>query len=392
MSFLDLILIALLVLSAIGGYRRGALLQGFGLGGVIIGISLGALAARYATRFSSDPITRSAIVLAILLAGMAIGNVVGWLIGARVRTHVRAPGPARADAVGGAALSVGALLLAVWFLALNLLHGPFPAVSTEIQTSAIVRTIDEVFPAPPSLLTGLERAADLLGLQNTFVGLPPLPAAPVTPPSGSEVAAATEKAQRATVEILADGCTAGYRNEGSGFAVARGYVVTNAHVVAGTDEQAVIDGTLRLHADVVLFDPSLDIAVLHVPDLAAAPLSLDDAEVARGAGGATLGFPGGAPLRAGGAAVRRVFDATGHDIYGHGHTTRRIYELQAEVHPGNSGGPFVLPDGQVAGVVFASSRFDLHIAYAIVSTQVVPLVQEARTLTQPAGTGPCVSG
>ncbi len=279
MSFLDLILIALLVLSAIGGYRRGALLQGFGLGGVIIGISVGALAARYATRFSSDPLTRAAIVLGILLAGMAIGNVVGWLIGARVRKHVRAPGPARADAVGGAALSVGALLLAVWFLALNLLHGPFPVVSTEIQTSAIVRTIDEVFPAPPSLLTGLEKAADLLGLQNTFVGLPPLPAAPVTPPSDSEVAAATAKAQRATVEILADGCTAGYRNEGSGFAVARGYVVTNAHVVAGTDEQAVIDGTLRLHADVVLFDPSLDIAVLHVPDLAAAPLSLDDAEV-----------------------------------------------------------------------------------------------------------------
>ena len=101
MSFLDLILIALLVLSAIGGYRRGALLQGFGLGGVIIGISVGAVAARYATRFSSDPLTRSAIVLGILLAGMAIGNVVGWLIGARVRTHVKAPGPARADAVGG---------------------------------------------------------------------------------------------------------------------------------------------------------------------------------------------------------------------------------------------------------------------------------------------------
>ena len=97
-------------------------------------------------------------------------------------------------------------------------------------------------------------------------------------------------------------------------------------------------------------------------------------------------------MRAAGAAVRRVFDATGHDIYGHGHTTRRIYELQAEVHPGNSGGPFVLPDGQVAGVVFASSRFDVHIAYAIVSTQVVPLVQEARTLTQPVGTGPCVNG
>src|SRR4029077_7317681 len=110
----------------------------------------------------------------------------------------------------------------------------------------IVRTLDEVLPAPPSLLTGLERAADLLGLQNTFVGLPPLPAPPVQPPSDPEVAAAIAKAQHSTVEILADGCAAGYRNEGSGFTVAPQYVVTNAHVVAGTDEQAVIDGTLRL--------------------------------------------------------------------------------------------------------------------------------------------------
>ncbi|HTG48485.1 MAG TPA: MarP family serine protease [Actinomycetota bacterium] len=392
MSFLDLVLVALLVLSAIGGYRRGALLQGFGLGGVIVGLAVAAVAARSVAGLSNDPFTRSAIVLAVLLVGMAIGNLLGWLIGSRVRKHVTSPGPARADAVGGAALSVGALLLAVWFVALNLLHGPFPAVSSEIRTSAIVRTLDDVFPPPPSLLTGLERAADLLGLQNTFVGLPPLPAPPVPPPSDPEVAAAAAKAQRSTVEILADGCQAGYRNEGSGFVIGSGLVVTNAHVVAGTDAQAVLAGTARLHADVVLFDPELDIAILHVTDLNAPSLALAADEVERGAGGAILGFPGGAPLRASAAAVRRVFDATGRDIYGRGRETRRIYELQADVHPGNSGGPFVLPDGRVAGIVFASSRLDDRIAYAIVSTQVVPLAQQAAGHTQPVSTGPCVGG
>ena len=38
--------------------------------------------------------------------------------------------------------------------------------------------------------------------------------------------------------------------------------------------------------------------------------------------------------------------------------TRDILELRAEVEPGDSGGPFVLEDGTVAGVVFAESRTD----------------------------------
>jgi len=390
-SFLDLILLLLFVLSAVGGYRRGALLQGFGLAGLIVGLGVAALAARSVSRLAADPFARSAIVLAVLLSGMAIGNVLGWLVGTRVRRRVRGPVSTRADAVGGAALSVAALLLAVWFIALNLLHGPFPQLSAEIRTSAIVRTLDGVLPEPPSLLGELERAAGLLGLENAFAGLPPLPAAPVAPPGGPAVRAAAARAQDSTVEILADGCTAGYRNEGSGFVAAPQYVVTNAHVVAGTDRQAVVAGSDRLPAVVVVIDPSLDIAVLRVPGLAAPPLPLDPDEVTRGAGGAVLGYPGGPPLRAAGAAVRRVFAATGHDIYGEGRETRRLYELQAEVRPGNSGGPFVLPDGRVAGVVFASSRLDDRIAYAIVSTQVIPLVREATALSQGTGTGVCSS-
>ena len=45
------------------------------------------------------------------------------------------------------------------------------------------------------------------------------------------------------------------------------------------------------------------------------------------------------------------------DIYGQDVVHRDVYELQAVVRPGNSGGPFVTTDGDVAGVVFAASTW-----------------------------------
>ena len=53
-----------------------------------------------------------------------------------------------------------------------------------------------------------------------------------------------------------------------------GYVVTNAHVVAGARSRGVrVTGIAgQVDAIVVLFDPALDVAVLHAPDLQAAPL------------------------------------------------------------------------------------------------------------------------
>ena len=57
------------------------------------------------------------------------------------------------------------------------------------------------------------------------------------------------------------------RAEGSGFIAEPGYVVTNAHVVAGESRPVVIERGRLLPAEVVEFKPKLDIAVLRVGDL-----------------------------------------------------------------------------------------------------------------------------
>jgi S1-C subfamily serine protease len=281
-----------------------------------------------------------------------------------------------------------AVLLIVWFIGLNLVNGPVPELSREIRGSAIVRTIDSTLPRPPSLLASVRQFLNRFGFPEIFADLPPAPAGQVKAPTGTEAGAAFRAARDSTVEIVGMAC--GAIHEGSGFVVAPNYVVTNAHVVAGMTSPRVQKQNGGSQSGVtVLFNPKLDIALVRVADSPGPVLRLDSKEEPRGAGGAVLGYPGGGPLKPEPAAIRRTLDAVGRDIYGGSIVERQVYELQTIVRPGNSGGPFVLVDGEVAGVVVAASTIDPHVGYAITSPQVIPLVRQASGRSGPVSTGGC---
>ena len=189
-----------------------------------------------------------------------------------------------------------------------------------------------------------------------FVGLEPDPARagrPAQRPRGRRIAAA---AARSTVRVTTRACDS--QVNGTAFIVAPGYLVTNAHVVAGatTIRVATRDGTRT--RSLVLFDPTLDLALLRVPSLQGPVLRFATGTPERGTLGAALGYAGGGPLVILPAAVTGSYAATGRDIYGEDRVTREILELRAEVEPGDSGGPLVLDDGTVGGLVFAESRTD----------------------------------
>jgi S1-C subfamily serine protease len=387
---LDLVIVVLVALAGFTGFRRGALLQLFSYGGLILGVLAGALLAPAVASAARSDAVQAGIAIAVLLGMAGIGNALGWVAGTSVSARAHGlPVVGTADKAGGSVISVVGLLLVTWFLALNLVNGPFPQVNREIRGSAIVRSLVGALPRPPSLPAEVRRFLNQHGFPDVFAGLPPAPAGPVDMPSEAQARQAVEAAAASTVRIVGSAC--GELLSGSGFVVSGDLVVTNAHVVAGVEGPQVQrqDGTSQ-SATTVLFDPQTDLAVLHVDTPAGQPLPLLSSRVGRGTGGATLGYPGGGDLTVERAAVRRPIDAVGRDIYGSSEVEREVYELQAKVEPGDSGGPFVLPDGSVAGVVFAASTTDPSVGYAIASTDVILDVSRAAGRTRPVSTGGCV--
>jgi S1-C subfamily serine protease len=176
---------------------------------------------------------------------------------------------------------------------------------------------------------------------------------------------------------------------GSGFIVSSGLVLTNAHVVAGISNPEVEDARGSHSSMPVLFDPQTDVALLRTSGLAGSVLPLAGGEAQRGQGGAVLGYPGGGRFNAGAAAVLRRFSAIGRDIYGRALTRRDIYQLQATIKQGNSGGPFVRRDGTVLGVVFAASTSEPNVGYALTSKEVLPKVRQGERSSSRASTGSC---
>jgi len=386
-DLLDIILIAFIILAAFSGHRRGALLQVLTFGGMLLGLLVGAIVAPQLATLFTDPTTQAVVTLVAFLAFAALGDVLGWMVGAKAWAATRRSRMAGVDAAGGSVFAVIALLLAVWFIGLNLTSGPWPPLSREIRRSAIIRTLDTALPEPPSLLGQVRRFLNDFGFPEVFAGLPPAPGGPVKGPTNAQANEAFRDAAGSTLKVVGQAC--GRIQEGSGFVVAPSYVVTNAHVVAGVrDPHVQVQNGGSRPAVPVLFDSRLDVAILHVSSTPP-PLPLVDHEVGRGASGAVVGYPGGGDLSGVAAANRRVLHAVGRDIYGNGTVVRNIYELQAVVRPGNSGGPFVLVNGQVAGLVFAASTTDRGIGYAITSTEISDDVHQGTRSTAQVATGGC---
>jgi S1-C subfamily serine protease len=385
-TLLDVVLLLLLALSAWGGYRRGAVLQVAGLLGLALGFVVGVwLATRTADLVRSDLAKAGAALGTVLVLG-AIGDAVGSVLGLKLRRRAHGTRFKGADAVGGSALSVAALVLTIWFLGINLAAGPFPSVARALQRSAVVRVVDAALPPPPVLAAQLGNVLDLIGFPDVFSGLPPLPADPVPQPERGLAGGAARAARPSVVRVAGPACDRIL--QGTGFVVADDLVLTNAHVIAGGRPRVEWRGR-AFDATPVLFDADLDAAVLRVDGLDAPALSLLPREVDRGAGGAVLGYPGGRYVELP-AGVRRSMEAVGRDIYSREEVRRRIYELQARVRHGNSGGPFVVTGGVVAGLVFGASLTHPDLGYAIASPTLIPVVDRAAARTDPVGTGPCV--
>jgi S1-C subfamily serine protease len=387
---IDLVALALFVFAVVLGVRSGALPQLAGLGGAAAGAIIGFLVLPIAApALDGLPSNfRAIVVLSVLLGLVGLGEGLGAAAG-RAGSHALGTGLLGAfDRVAGAIVGGGQAILIIWLAGGVLATGPFPSLSGQAQTSTAVRVLDTFLPPPTELVLELGHLLDNTGLPDVFIGLEQLPAPDIALPSDALASQIGSRAAGSVLRVVADGCH--LRSSGTSFVVAAGYLVTNAHVVAGAASIVVQTSQASFDATPVLVDLELDVALLHVSGLDARPLTFTATEPVRGAIAATFGYPGGGNAAVEPARVSSVYFATGLDVAGRARVTRRIIELRARVQPGDSGGPLLLEDGTVGGVVFAESRVDPTVGYALSAMAVSDRIGPALSKTAAVGTGPCI--
>ena len=392
-DWVDLLIIGLMLLAAVHGLRLGAIVQLLTFGGFILGFLLGTLVWVPLLGTGHRDVTRSIllVVLVLLTAGTLAfaGRVLGTWSNVTVRRHHLGT----VDAVLGVGVAVVAVLLSVWLVAAVFTspNSRFTSLDAAVNKSDILHSIDNVLPQAPSVFNDLQTFLNNQGFPQVFSTLTPPSTPSVSTPSNAETHTLADPAVFSTVKILGTACN--NEQEGSGFVVAPGLVATNAHVIAGegSGNTQVVVGDNSYAATAVFFDPSFDLAVLRTDAPLGPALTISPSLVARGTQAALLGYPEDGPLTIDPAGVTEEITAIGKDIYNNGSVTRGVYALDANVEPGNLGGPLLGPGGQVIGIVFSRSTVYQAVGYALTSPGVLVRVQQAEHHRSAVSTGPCIS-
>jgi S1-C subfamily serine protease len=239
-----------------------------------------------------------------------------------------------------------------------------------------MRSLNELLPPSGPVLNALDRVDPA----PSIVG----PATPVGPPD-QRIARDpdVQAAGRSVIRVLGTACGLGI--EGSGWVVAPGLVVTNAHVVAGEDDTTVTTrGGASFDATPVLYDTTNDLAILRTSS-AIPPLPVAQT-AGRGQSAAVLGYPDNGPYVLAPARYGETRDVISEDSYGHGPIRRSISSLRGSVRSGNSGGPMVDAGGHVLGTVFATTTYGNPGGFAIPDDVVEAALDQ---IGPEVDTGPC---
>jgi len=386
---LDVILILVMVVYAMSGYVQGFLVNLAATLGMVVGGMIGILVVPMMLPADGPTLSASLLALAMVVAAAGIGQVLGTAIGSAAREGVRRQPAKFLDSIGGAGLSIVAVLVVSWAIGYAVSGTAVPYLGTAARDSVILGEVNSAMPHPATkVLRAFNRTLDANVFPRYIDPFQDESIKAIAPPDEAALQApGVREASASVVKILGlANCDRGI--EGSGFVYAPGRVMTNAHVVAGVREPTIdLDGR-RLPAKVVVFDPNLDVAVLSVSNLNRDALAFDRSGE-RGESAVILGYPQNGPFDARAARIRSEITMQSPDIYDQGQHLRKTFALRGLVRSGNSGGPLVSSDGNVLGVIFAASVTDSSTGYALTANQVADAAARGRTSTDRVSTGGC---
>ncbi|GAB3581980.1 MarP family serine protease [Amycolatopsis endophytica] len=398
MNWVDVLVVLLALLAAVSGARQGVVIALPALVGVIAGAIIGIRIAPWVVELFDNPAAKVAFAVATVVFLVALGETLGVWLGRRFKYAVKRR--VNTDKLTGIDQTLGAIVQAVvvfvvaWLIAVPLTGvAALPGLARAINNSTVLGTVDKAMPpVAESLPSDLRQLLDVSGFPSIVDPFQKTQINDTAPPDTTlQDSAVVQQLQDSVLKIRGTAESCSRTLEGSGFVVAPQRVMTNAHVVAGTETTAVETSSGRLPARVVYFDPQVDVAVLAVPRLEATPLTLASQAAEPGDSAIVLGYPLDGPYRATPARIRNEITLQGPDIYDSRTVRRDVYTVRAQVRSGNSGGPLVDPSGQVVGVVFGASVEDADTGFTLTGKQVRSVVEDAPALSARVSTGACAA-
>ncbi|MDQ6933770.1 MAG: MarP family serine protease [Actinomycetota bacterium] len=370
MNLLDWCLVLIAFAYALSGYWQGFVTGAFATVGLLLGGLLGIGLAPKLLGNANPSLWVSLAALFVVLVCASFGQAILQYAGAKIRDLITWQ-PARAlDAVGGAVLSVVAVLAVSWMLGVAISGSRIPGIGPQVRDSKVLAGVNKLMPASAqNALRSFNRVVGSSVFPRYLEPFAPERIVNVAPGPQQVVGDPDVLRASSSVYKVRGNNSCGQGVEGSGFLYSPGRVMTNAHVVAAVHRPQVRINGRMVAATVVYYNPQIDIAVLDVPRLRRPYLHFDVHGAPRQAG-AVLGFPNDGPFDVEPARIRSEERLRSPDIYGNGTVTRDVFSVRGRIRPGNSGGPLVATDGRVLGVVFAASVSDSQTGYALTAEQV----------------------
>lgn len=388
LSLLDWALVVVLIIVIVIGFRRGFWISMGTVAGAVAGVLGGLFLMPLIVQLVPAGVIRIIAMVATTGVLIWLGMVIGRKVGRRLRLHISHPVMRSIDKFLGA---IGNSLIAglmISLIAFSISSVGVPGITSLLKNSRIVAFTTSLTPESARVWIADVRA-DVLDSSE----LPELDLAGTEDPQPEQTrlrpTQEVHQTSTSSVRITGSAFECGQSQTGSGFAVTRDRVVTNAHVVAGVEAPQVesFDGQL-FTGQVVGFDPDVDIAVIALPGADLPVVEFGDV-LEPGESAFVLGFPSGGPHQILSAEIQARGPATVSNIYDENAQLRDVYQIAAEVRQGNSGGALVGEDGKVAGVIFARAS-EADIGYAMTRAEISAIVGQAEQLNQQISTGHCL--
>lgn len=394
MNWVDVLVLVLALLAGVSGARQGMVTAAASFVGVLAGAVIGVRIAPPLISHFESPEIRVAVGVSVVVLLVAVGETLGVWLGRVVQGRIGPEALRQVDSLLGAVVQGVAALVVAWLVALPLTNSSaYTGLTGAVRDSSVLRTVDTMMPdVLRELPSELTKLLDVSGFPDVLAPFSPTPITDVGPADPTLLNSPVVRQARASVlKVKARATSCSRALEGTSFVVAPQRVITNAHVVAGTDRVSVETADGLLDASVVSYDPQTDVAVLRVPGLKAPVLQLAQKLATNGLSALVLGYPLDGPYTASAARVRERINLRGPDIYNASTVVRDVYTVRAVVRSGNSGGPLLNGSGQVLGLVFGAAVDNDETGFVLTEEEIADDIAAAPDRFNRVSTGACAS-